>query len=625
MDGNDASKQAALSYAKRGWLVFPVSGIRENGVCTCPKGAACTSPGKHPLESLVPHGLLEATTAAAQIEDWWTKRPSASVAIRTGAESGLVVIDIDDRHGGDVTIMNLQCEYGLLPPTFTVTTGGGGAHYFFKHPGIPIRSRVNVLGTGVDVRADGGYVVAPPSRHVSGNVYAWDEDLGPDSGGQAADIPPWVLVRLLDDRAIQVEREPDTGDRIITEPGRNNALTQEAGVLRRRGYSEGQVLDGLRYINERWVRPPLPDKEVEHIAHESGKWSQGKPGISSYTPPQVEQQSGLVTLSDLVEEPEEQLDWLVDGLLLRGGLSLVTAKPKVGKSVLARNLVMAMAAGWGTFLGRDCKPGKVVYLGLEEHRTAVRIHFQKMGATRAVVGDRARVWVGLGPHDGLQWLNWMITEYAPDLLIFDPFQSLLRIANLNDYSEVKKILDIVMAMARAAGVHIMIVHHNNKMTLAALGDSVLGSTAFFAAPDVLIGMESQNGIRVVRSINRYGDDLDELVVIHDKETGLIRMGSSIVERKFELMLDEVFSFITDGLVLSAAVVIQKSGLGKSDVYSALSSLVELGKLERIGTKPPFSYRRSAVQPTTTQESFDFVGLMLRNGVTIEELDEGEPL
>lgn len=158
---------AALSYAARGWHVFPVHSVRD-GACSC-GDAECDSPGKHPRTD---HGCLDATTDEDRIRAWWAEWPDANVGIGTGEASGIVVLDIDAKSGGPVSLERLVVERGPLPTTREVETGGGGQHLYFRHPGEPVKTRAGVAN-GVDIRGDGGYVVAPPSNHISTRNYRW--------------------------------------------------------------------------------------------------------------------------------------------------------------------------------------------------------------------------------------------------------------------------------------------------------------------------------------------------------------------------------------------------------------------------------------------------------------------
>ena len=175
---------SALAYARRGWAVFPCHAPGTRGGCTCAAGASCASPAKHPRTR---RGLYDATCDPARIKAWWGAWPGANVGIRTGG--GLVVVDVDPAHGGASSVDALEAAHGRLPDTMAVRTGGAGLHLYFAADG-PVRNSAGALGPGVDIRGDGGYVVAPPSRHASGGRYRWA------GGATLAPLPAWVLEAL---------------------------------------------------------------------------------------------------------------------------------------------------------------------------------------------------------------------------------------------------------------------------------------------------------------------------------------------------------------------------------------------------------------------------------------------
>lgn len=156
---------AALAYARQGWPVFPVR-------------------GKVPA---TPHGFQDATTDPATVAAWWRAMPAAGIGVPTGAASGRVILDIDDHAGGVdgfETLRDLEAVHGTLPDTLTAVTGGGGEHRHFRYvPGL----HCGELAPGLDLKTDGGYVVLPPSPHLSGRPYAWDHGYH-----ILAPLPPWL-------------------------------------------------------------------------------------------------------------------------------------------------------------------------------------------------------------------------------------------------------------------------------------------------------------------------------------------------------------------------------------------------------------------------------------------------
>lgn len=174
--------EAAAEYAARGWSVLPCHHVVGGG-CSC-QAPDCASPGKHPRIS---RGLHAASADASAVERWWRRWPQANVGVRTGAESGLVVVDVDTVHGGGRSIRGLMDRYGDLRTVPRVRTGSGGWHLLFAHPGERVPNSAGRLGTGIDVRGDGGYVIAPPSGHASGRSYRWEvpvDELPP--------LPEWL-------------------------------------------------------------------------------------------------------------------------------------------------------------------------------------------------------------------------------------------------------------------------------------------------------------------------------------------------------------------------------------------------------------------------------------------------
>ena len=257
--------KAALEYAGNGWAVFPVHGIEPAGSCDC-KRTDCTSPGKHPC---VAGGFKSAAQDQQQIEQWWQKDSTSNIGIRTGEESGIVVLDIDERSGGCDSLLKLQEKYDELPPSVMVVTGGGGAHIYFKHPGFKVKSRSQAFGSeypGLDIKGDGGYVVAPPSNHASGKCYKWNHQ------GDLPDIPDWLLPLIKEEGrpasiSVEVTRVPEiTG---IPEGTRHDSLIEFAIFYHRQGFDQATTINRLLHDNVMLCSPPLSENEVIDM----GRWA----------------------------------------------------------------------------------------------------------------------------------------------------------------------------------------------------------------------------------------------------------------------------------------------------------------------------------------------------------------
>lgn len=258
---NSRLLEEALRHANAGRGVFPLHnpGLTSGGIVACSCGKSdCKHPGKHPRTE---NGFKDATTDERKIRNWWKRWPSANIGCATGAPVGWVAIDIDPRHGGDATLASLEAQHGKLPVTITARTGGGGTHYLFAHPGARVKCRS--IATGIDCKADGGYIVIEPSTHKSGGQYRWEDGRDPWSC-QPAPMPNWLL------KLVCAEAAPDCP--VSAAPGkfgpggRNSGLTSIAGRLRNTGISHEAILAALSKENSLRCDPPLEDSEVAQIA-----------------------------------------------------------------------------------------------------------------------------------------------------------------------------------------------------------------------------------------------------------------------------------------------------------------------------------------------------------------------
>lgn len=268
---------AALKYARAGIPVFPLHWLKQDGTCSCRLGAMCQAKGKHPR---IKNWGEEATTDEGKIKDWWSKTPLANIGIPMGEKSGLVALDVDTRHGGDKSLVELEAEYGALPKTITATTGGGGKHYVFKYRDELALKNVVGFRDGLDIRTQGGLIVAAPSLHHSGNRYSWDAGLSPFEC-DAAEMPEWLVdeIRKVGTKITVKKKTADKAPlKKIREGGRNNHLASLAGALRRRGIGEGGIIATLRAENRDRLEPPLDDETVVAIAKSIARYDPSTDG-----------------------------------------------------------------------------------------------------------------------------------------------------------------------------------------------------------------------------------------------------------------------------------------------------------------------------------------------------------
>jgi hypothetical protein len=198
-----------------------------------------------------------------EIIGWYQRWPTANVGIVTGMISGLVVLDIDPRHQGDQSLSRWELDHGPLPHTIEARTGGGGRHIYFRHPGGVIHNRVG-LAAGIDLRGDGGCIVASPSIHSTGIAYRWITGHEPGKA-DLAEMPGWLLAQVQDEirsPGHSIAYWQQLVKRGIAEGERNNAVASLSGHLLWHGVDADVVMELLLCWNRARCSPPLDDDEV---------------------------------------------------------------------------------------------------------------------------------------------------------------------------------------------------------------------------------------------------------------------------------------------------------------------------------------------------------------------------
>ncbi|MBA2117331.1 bifunctional DNA primase/polymerase [Bremerella alba] len=263
--------EIAQAYCDKGLRVFPVHTL-ENGQCSCGK-SDCDNVAKHPLTV---NGFKAATTNKNKMLEYFSdKYERANVAIATGKESGVFVVDVDSIR----SLTELEKKHGAFPQTWETKTGNG-RHLFYRFPQTgTVKNSTKKIDKEIDIRGEGGYVILPPSMHKDGKRYEWIRN--PDK--RLADAPAWLLALVVDD-----QREAKAANKTFTvEAGANErqraisylakcppAISGSGGsndtfaIVCRLielfpSLSDDDLLDVLGEWNER-CEPPWSVKELTH-------------------------------------------------------------------------------------------------------------------------------------------------------------------------------------------------------------------------------------------------------------------------------------------------------------------------------------------------------------------------
>ena len=270
----------ALAFAKHGHPVFPLHYPVGTDQLVCSCGRLCgRDAAKHPYAKLAKNGAHSATLETGVIKYWFGMVvPDANLGV---ACDRLVVLDIDPRHDGDQSLAELEHECAL-PETWRTLTGGGGEHILFSCPdGVSIKNysstpgSVPPFGPGIDIRARGGYIVAPPSRHINGRHYEFSVDHHPQDT-PLAPLPDWLVERLTVRRTAPSIAgapipEPTPGSvwaELTTQPiseYRDQAALKILGHLFRHNVDYDLARGMMHAWNSAWCKPQLGYHELDRL------------------------------------------------------------------------------------------------------------------------------------------------------------------------------------------------------------------------------------------------------------------------------------------------------------------------------------------------------------------------
>jgi hypothetical protein len=437
-----------------------------------------------------------ATTDETTIREWWSgEHRDCGIGIATG--DGLWVLDIDPGKGGEDSLGELEREFGKLPDTVECLTGGGGRHLYFKSAnGQQIRNATALAGyAGLDVRGEGGFVVAPPSVHESGQKYEWE--LSSELGEvELATGPAWLL-ELLEQhggngKGRAEPNHPFKTRRRIPIGKRNPTLFSLAGVLRREGFDPEEIEPLLQQVRLRrceGIDDPqnrFPEEEVHGIAHGIARY-EPEHTIAPVAPQDWLQNACSKSLAEIMagEKPARKPSILGDGLLPERSVGSLFGPPGLGKTQTVITLAMRVAGG-RDFFGWKTTPCNILYLcpeldlpefwdralAIEAAECAARGHDLGPESARALIEQsRSRIFPVTGdmlprlpdlknPEDREAIIAAVRARHA-GLLILDPL-ALLHTASENSNDEMLEVMRGLHEIKVRAETTPLLVHHTRK-------------------------------------------------------------------------------------------------------------------------------------------------------------------
>ena len=567
---NEECQRAAIDYGRRGWSVIPLRG-------KVPTGPWSEFQKRRPsVEELERH-------------EW------PGVGIVTGAVSGVVVLDADSAEAVE------ELERRGHPPTPMARTARG-VHAYFRHPGGELPTQLG-LGNGLDLKADGGYVVAPPSKHPSGATYEW---IIPPGDADLAELPAWGIEQIRARTGRRASAE-DLGEE-IPNGSRNEALTSIAGTLRRRGLGETAIYAALLGINAKTCRPPLPEPEVNRIAASVARYETERDFYSSvYRDGVADERKNLLfrTAREVAEETPAKVEWIARPWTARGAITEVDGKIKAaGKTTFLSHKVACVVDG-KPFMGQPTTKTKVLWLTEQSPAT-----FRKV-LERASLTDRDDVFiVHWKDAIGMEWADVAraatekALEVGAGLLVVDTLGQFAGIKGdgENSAGAAQEAMQPLLEAA-AKGLAVEFTRHERKGG-GEVGESGRGSSAFGGAVDVIMTLRRGEGntrptVRIIESLSRY-DETPDKVVVELTDGGYRNLGdaSAFAEKEARDAIVELLPAQAEHAMTTADVLdrLGKQNIKRTAAMDALAGLTEAATIERLGKGQkgsPYRYYKPA--------------------------------
>ena len=570
--------EAALRYAAAGIAVFPL----------IPKD-------KKPLTA---NGFKDATTDPEKINEWWTVHPDANVGIATGDMSGgLVAIDMDiDKEKGKDGYHSFmdwcKANFLVLPDSWLSITGRGGYHLIYRSL-FPVPSKIGWL-EDVDIRANGGYIVAPPSVHPNGTLYQWEQDPAEYELVTTDDTDvEYIMNSVLSSN--KSAGEPLKVPEEIPEGHRDEFMFKLACKYQAMGMSDTEMEAALKVANQERCKPPLTDKEIRQKLKQAQKYAKGDAvNITDHSATVVKRKSygkirrieEEITEHDLdmpvLEEFEERhKEWLVPGYIPKGCVTLLCSDGGIGKTTIWCDTLAAFTTGRTTIFD------KALELPFHTGETHDVMYFSKEDPTEEILkgklreagADQKRIrCFGLDDERlskiwyGSLLLEKLVEKFRPDIVVFDTLQAFLPDGvDMAKRKDMRDALNPLNALGAKYGTSFLMVMHTNKSANSGrqrMADSSdiwdLGRSALMAGRT-----KEENVCYLSHEKSNYGA-LQRTILFSVGETGVIFKGTSKKKDR---------DYVSEGTVSTNAT--PKLDEARDFILENVDTCVEVGELEKM--------------------------------------------
>lgn len=467
---------AAIAYAKMGIKIFPLA----------PRS-------KKPLEG--GHGLLDATSDVDEVTEFWTNHPDYNIGCNCG-ESRLAVLDADlYKPMAEEALEALAEKMGSIPDTWTALTGGGGTQYFFStaHLDERLRSGADCFGDGLDFKANGGYVVLPPSVHPSGKKYEWELSSTPMN----CDLAP-VPTALTKMRTKQ-KPEPREASEVPPDaehlraalaviPAENytqwieigmaiKASLGEPGFALWDNWSRGSTKYDAEEMRSKWDSfkgSGVTASTLFHYAIEQG-WQPPTYTIEDFrrdtkgwvgeTAQKASEGFPVILAADI--QPR-QLEWLIEHAVAVNTCGFMAGHPGTFKSWACAEMAVAVASGDRAFGTLKTRQGAVVLFNAEDDPAIItRARLDRLAKGRNLELGKLPIYLvnvdslRLDKPEDVARLRISVRELRASLLVLDPLRN-LHWVNEDSSTEMTPILAGVRSIQRQTGCSVLLVHHDRK-------------------------------------------------------------------------------------------------------------------------------------------------------------------